>query len=69
VTTPPFKKGQRIRLLRMPDDPDPIPPGTTGTIGDEPFEIRPGVWSAMVKWDIPRSLSIVVPPDVVQVLP
>jgi hypothetical protein len=53
----------------MPDDPDPIPPGTTGTIGDEPFEIRPGVWSAMVKWDIPRSLSIVVPPDVVQVLP
>ena len=27
-----FKAGQRIRLVSMIDDPDPIPAGTTGTV-------------------------------------
>ena len=28
------KKGDRIRLVHMPDDPDPIPVGSEGTVVD-----------------------------------
>lgn len=27
-----YPPGTRVRLLNMPDDPQPIPPGTTGTV-------------------------------------
>ena len=27
-----YPPGTRVRLLAMPDDPQPIPPGTTGTV-------------------------------------
>ena len=41
--------GDQIRLLAMSDDPDPIPPGTTGTV----IAVRQhGSWSQVdVKWD------------------
>jgi hypothetical protein len=58
----PAKKGDRIRLDHMADDPDPIPVGTTGTIEDVvPF--GSGTFQLWVKWDVPRSLALVVPPD------
>jgi hypothetical protein len=59
--------GDRIRLLAMPDDPDPIPPGTTGTV----TAVRQnGTWAQVdVNWDNGRTLMLVVPPDQVEVLP
>jgi hypothetical protein len=53
--------GVRIRLLAMPDDPDPVPAGTTGTVA----AVRQhGTWSQVdVNWDNGRTLMLVVPPD------
>jgi hypothetical protein len=57
--------GNRIRLLAMQDDPDPIPVGQTGTVvgikrhgsdKDEWFQID-------VSWDNGRTLMLVSPPD------
>ena len=62
---PPFAKGDRIRLVSMTNDPDPIEPGAEGTV-----ELPPGrfqdAWQVVVKWDNGRSLSLVVPPDVAE---
>jgi hypothetical protein len=52
----PIRKGDRIRLLHMPDDPDPIPAGSTGTI-DSVTEGPLG--QIHVRWDTGRSLSLV----------
>jgi hypothetical protein len=61
--------GQRIRLISMPDDPDPIPYGTKGTVESthevgfaDPFT------QVHVKWDNGRTLSLAVPPDYVEVI-
>lgn len=61
--TPPFEPGDRIRVDLMPNDPDPIPPGTAGTVEsvDHLFE---NSWQVRVNWDIKRSLSLVIPPDI-----
>ncbi len=65
------EKGDRIRLVEMPNDPDPIPPGTEGVVGSiTEFNFngsRPEV-QLIVKWDNGRSLSCICPPDVVEVL-
>lgn len=58
--------GQRIRLVRMPDDPDPIPIGAMGTV-IECAEVF-GDWQVEVRWDNGRSLALVVPPDVAVVV-
>lgn len=56
-----LKADDRIRLIAMPDDPDPIPAGTLGTVlrvADH------GDWQQVeVAWDSGRSLMLVVPPD------
>lgn len=59
--------GDRIRLVNMSDDPDDIPPGTTGTV----TAVRQhGTWSQVdVDWDNGRRLMLVVPPDEVEVVP
>lgn len=50
--------GTRIELLHMPDDPNPIPPGTRGTV--RKARRIPGLGTQIeVDWDIPRSLSLV----------
>ena len=57
------KPGDRIELLSMPNDPCPIPVGTKGTVEwvNECKDI--GFTQVSVKWDIPRSLLLTVPPD------
>lgn len=58
--------GDQIRLLAMTDDPDPIQPGTTGTV----IAVRQhGSWSQVdVKWNNGRTLMLVVPPDQCEVI-
>lgn len=64
----PCKIGDRIKLIEMPNDPDPIPVGTTGTVLDvHRVRLQSGYWQIAVKWDIDRSLSVVVPPDVIEI--
>jgi hypothetical protein len=63
---PQFAKGERIKLLSMPDDPDPIPGGTCGTI--KAVLPQPDWVQYIVAWDAPhshRTLSVSVPPDVI----
>ena len=48
--------GTRIRLLAMPDDPDPIPVGSTGTVlavTEEPLG------QIEVDWDSGRTLALI----------
>ena len=52
----PIRKGDRIRLLHMPDDPDPIPAGSTGTIESVTEDPLGQIW---VRWDSGRSLALV----------
>lgn len=66
----PVRKGDRIRLLAMPCDPDPIPPGATGTVQDvRPLRLGSRITTVIsVAWDISRSLALVCPPDSFEVI-
>ncbi|TWU39345.1 DUF4314 domain-containing protein [Novipirellula artificiosorum] len=61
-----LKVGDRVRLLSMADDPDPIPAGSTGTVvGVYPH----GDWTQVdVDWDCGRSLMLSMPPDQVEIV-
>lgn len=53
----PHEPGTRIRLLRMSNDPDPVPPGSTGTVtGGNGSQL----W---VDWDNGRTLMVLVGED------
>jgi hypothetical protein len=61
------KVGDRIELVFMPDDPDPIPPGTQGTVDyvSDPIHVpgeRPWVQIG-VEWDNGRRLALVSTKD------
>jgi hypothetical protein len=63
VTT--CKRGDRIRLINMPNDPDPIPPGTTGTV----LELTEGLMAQItVAWDNRRSLVLIPGTDLFEVI-
>lgn len=47
--------GARIRLLAMPDDPDPIPHGATGTVDHVNSGLIPQIG---VRWDDGRTLFL-----------
>ena len=61
-----LKAGDRIRLISMNDDPDPIPAGTIGSVvGVYPH----GDWTQVdVDWEGGRSLMLSIPPDRVEKL-
>ena len=58
--------GQRLRLLQMPEDPNPVPPGTMGTVL---WINRFAEWTQIgMRWDNGphgegRTLALAVPPD------
>jgi hypothetical protein len=58
--------GERIRLISMPEDPDPIPAGSLGTVR----EIHPqrGWTQVEVDWDNGRQLMLSLPDDVIEIL-
>jgi len=50
------KSGDHIRLLNMPNDPDPIPVGSEGIVTD----VTDGPLAQItVKWDNGRSLALI----------
>ncbi len=56
-----LQKGDRIRLLSMPMDPDPIPVGSLGTVVEV---IDHQDWIQVdVDWDNGRSLMLTLPED------
>ena len=61
-----LKAGDRVRLIEMGDDPNPIPAGTTGTVaGVYPQHD----WLQLdVEWNNGRSLMLSIPPDRVEQL-
>lgn len=65
---PPATKGQRIELLSMPDDPDPVPVGTQGVVEDATYLSFAKEWQIGVRWDNGRSLFLIYPNDRFKVL-
>jgi len=62
----PLKPADRIRLLEMPEDPNPIPTGTTGTVLKVASFLA---WDQVsVKWDNGRTLMLAIPPDVIEII-
>ena len=59
-----IEEGDRIEMVKMPHDPDPITPGTRGTVMhvEQVRTDRPRT-QLTVSWDNERSLSVVIPPD------
>lgn len=57
--------GDRIELIQMGDDPNPIEPGARGTVTnvvDTSF-LRPGSVQVWIDWDNGRALSLAHPED------
>jgi hypothetical protein len=59
--------GDRIELLHMGDDPDPIAPGTQGTVDHIGGTIN-GQTQIGVDWDSGRSLMVLLPGDSIRIL-
>jgi hypothetical protein len=60
------KVGDRIRLIRMPEDPDPIPSCSLGTVRAIHPHHR---WTQVeVDWDNGRRLMLSLPADVIEIL-
>ena len=61
------KIGDRIELVAMPDDPDPVPAGTKGTVDSvsQPISFPgEGPWVQIgVRWDNGRTLALVSTKD------
>ena len=59
------KAGDRIRLLNMPNDPDPIPVGSEGMVVD----VTDGPLAQItVDWDNGRTLALIPGVDVFEII-
>lgn len=58
--------GDRIRLISMPTDPDPIPIGTHGTV--QMVHCHCGWTQVEVDWDNGRRLMLSLPDDQLEIL-
>lgn len=67
--TPP-RPGDRIKLIAMPDDQDPVPAGSTGTVTfvNEHGSGERAWFQIGVDWDNGRGLMLSVPPDEFEVI-
>ena len=61
-----LKKGDRIRLVSMPQDPDPIPIGSLGTV--IAVHNHRDWMQVEVDWDSGRSLMLTMPDDCVSIV-
>lgn len=59
--------GKRVRLIEMPGDPDPVPVGSVGTIRSYCLDVG-GSTQFRIDWDNGRTLCIISPPDVYEVI-
>ena len=58
--------GDRIRLIHMPEDPDPIHEGSLGTV--RAIHPHHGWTQIEVDWDNGRQLMLSMPDDVIEIL-
>jgi len=58
----PAAVGDRITLVRMSNDPAPIPPRSEGTVTHLAHWVD-GSWNIGVRWDNGRTLGLVHPED------
>ena len=61
-----LKVGDRIRLIQIVDDPDPIPVGTIGTVSE--IHIHSDWTQIDVSWENGRKLMLVSPPDKFEII-
>ena len=60
--------GDRIKLITMKNDPNPIPPNSTGTVTDINSVFMFGEDHLNVEWDNGRTLSLLVGTDEFEVI-
>ena len=66
-----YSKGDRVSLVSMGPDPDPVPSGTEGTVvhvSTLHFPGEPEQEQISVDWDNGRRLACLVPPDVLRLV-
>lgn len=61
-----LKTGDRIRLVSMPQDPDPIPVGELGTV--QRVRDFGDLAQVEVDWDSGRTLMLTIPDDCVAIV-
>jgi len=63
------RPGDRVRLVAMHDDPDPVPEGEVGTVVDIYRHDGKRMWHQIdVAWDNGRTLMLVSPPDLFEII-
>lgn len=58
-----YKVGDRVKLVKMGNDPDPIPVGTEGEVTHVQYIPSFKETQIGVHWDNGRTLSVILPQD------